>query len=510
MLVADERNKSMNCRFRRPFVAIAAIFALFAGAQPAPAQMEKLAERLPSGGNAVMTIDVARLIDSPLGKKLELQSKLISGYADRPLAIPGTARRVAVGAAVHPTGMASVWQASLIELSGTPRLEPMLQAQGGFADQIEGRKVAWTPRDILYIQFDDTTLGVLRPAQRQFARHWLSSPSGKVLTPYLFGAVSGAGDAASVFAVDLGGAVSVPMLRYGLGLGQFPSLEQFQDNQSKLLAAIASVQGMKISVRATDKLEAEWVIDFDGDVTALGDQAKAFVSDVLTVADLYEGDLEQWNFKAAGKQIIGTGSMNPESLNRLLALLSPGDATPAASAAPRAAANGAQPAAANGAARNPAEASRQYYRAVARILDGVSPKPSPRQSASWLLAQARIIRQLPVLDVDPALIEWGNTVADTFVRVGQELAAGQQRAQVAALGVQSPTAVTTWTDHSEGSTSDSPETRAAFRNAQQQRRQVSQQERGAAAERAFAIFNDVLSTRGRIRAEMTQKYGIEF
>lgn len=501
----------MKSRFCRPFATVALTLAFFAFAQTAAAQMDKLAERLPSGGNAVMTIDVARLIESPLGKQLQLQSKLISGYADRPLAIPGTAKRVVVGAAVHPTGMASVWQASLIELSGTPRLEPMLQAQGGFLDQIEGRKVAWTPRDIFYIQFDDTTLGVLRPAQRQFARHWLLSPSGKVLTPYLFGAVSGAGDAASVFAVDLNGAVSVPMLRYALGLGQFPSLEQFQENQGKLLAAIASVQGMKISVRATDKLEAQWVIDFDGDVTALGDQAKAFVSDVLTAADLYEDNIEQWSFKAAGKQIIGTGSMSPESLNRLLALLSPGDATPAAtSAAAPPAADGARPAAADGAARNPAEASRQYYRAVARILDGVSPKPSPRQSASWLLAQARIIRQLPVLDVDPALIEWGNTVADTFVRVGQELAAGQQRAQVAALGVQTPTAVTTWTDHSEGSTSDSPETRAAFRNAQQQRRQVAQQERGAAAERAFAVFNDVLSTRGRIRAEMTQKYGIEF
>jgi hypothetical protein len=494
---------------KRAFSLTTLATCVLACTQLAMAQMEKLAERLPPGATAVMTIDVAKLIQSPIGKKLELQSKLVSGYADRPLAVPGSAKAVAVGAAVHPTGMQSIWQAAVIELPSTPRLEPMLQAQGGFLDQIDGRKVAWTPRDIFYIQLDDNTLGVLRPAQRQFAKHWISSPSGKVLTPYLFGAVSGGGDAASVFAVDLNGAVGVAALRYALSMGQFQSLEQIQEGQDKLIAALTSVKGMKINVRATDKLEAQWLIDFDADVSALGSQVKPFIADALTAADLYEADAEQWDFKVSGKQIVGTGTMSPEGLNRLLMLLSPGDAAPATTIA-QVAPDGARPAGESTSARNPAEASRQYYRAVAKILDGVSPKPSPRQSATWLVTQSRLIRQLPVLDVDPALIEWGNSVADTFVRVGQELAMGQQRGQVASLGVQSPTAFTTSTDHSEGSSTDSPETRAAFRNAQQQRRQVAQQERTVAAERAFAVFNDVLSTRGRIRAEMTQKYGIEF
>src|SRR5262249_33121570 len=148
-----------------------------------------------------------------------------------------------------------------------------------------------------------------------------------------------------------------------------------------------------------------------------------------------------------------------------------------------------------------AAASQKYYRAISKMLDNISPKPSPKQGATWLVAQAKVIRQLPVLNVDPALVEWGNSVADAFIRAAQELAIGQQRAGTAALGVASPTAYATESTNS-GSNTDTAETRAAYRNAQMQRQQVSQTERGAAAERAFEIVNSLLGSRGKIRLDM--------
>src|SRR4051812_1198032 len=72
------------------------------------------AARLPAEANAVMVIDVARLVDSPWGKQNNLRAKLASGYAGRPLPVPGTAKRVAVGALLHPVGMTSAWQAAVI------------------------------------------------------------------------------------------------------------------------------------------------------------------------------------------------------------------------------------------------------------------------------------------------------------------------------------------------------------------------------------------------------------
>jgi hypothetical protein len=154
-------------------------------------------------------------------------------------------------------------------------------------------------------------------------------------------------------------------------------------------------------------------------------------------------------------------------------------------------------------------ASQDYYRVISKKLDTVGTKASPTQTAGALLAHAREIEQLPILNVDPELVKWGGAVADAFSRAGQELALGQQKAKVAAAGVASPVAYTSYTyNGSTGNTT--PEARAAYRNAQQQRQAASQAQRNAAATQAFAHLNEVLPSRGKIRTEMTQKYGVEF
>ena len=509
----------LNPRNLRVFVAL---LGLLLSAAPALAETGTLAARLPKGANAVMTVEVERLVQSPVGQKLGLQSALLSGYADRPLAVPANARRVAIAALVHPAGVESIWQTAVIDLPKKPRLEPILKAQGGYLDKIVGREAAWTQRDTFFVVLDENTMGVVRPGQRQFLTRWASGRLEKGLSPYLAAAVAAGANDVCVFAVDLDEVVGVTALSHAISMGQLPSLEKIVTGQSKLLSALASVQGTRLNVRATDRLDAEWTIDFAEDVSALGTQAKPFVIDVLTATELYEPDMDQWEFKAEGKKIVGKRAVEIAGLNRLLALLSPGQAgdvgdapessteaqTAGAAARPDSAAG--QPAARPAAASDPATASQKYYRAVSKSLDAIGSKPSPKQGATWLVAQARIIQQLPVLNVDPALIEWGNAVADSFTHAAEEMALGQQKAMTAVQGVASPTAYTSYNGTSGWSSSDSAETRAAFRNVRQQRQQVAQNERGLAAERAFAAVNGVLEGRGKIRAEMTQKYGVEF
>jgi hypothetical protein len=113
------------------------------------------------------------------------------------------------------------------------------------------------------------------------------------------------------------------------------------------------------------------------------------------------------------------------------------------------------------------------------------------------------------VDVDPDLAEWGASVSNAFYRAAQELSVGQQRAQNAADRIESPVSQTAYTPSGSGS-ADTPESRAAFRNAQRQRREAAQSERAQAAERAFNVFNEILPARQKIRAAMVQKYGVEF
>src|SRR5688572_1253206 len=81
--------------------------------------------RLPAEANVVMKIEVAKMLESPMAKELGWQSKLIKGYADRPLAVPPTARRMTVVAGMHPVGMRAIWQAAIIESINPLHLEPM-------------------------------------------------------------------------------------------------------------------------------------------------------------------------------------------------------------------------------------------------------------------------------------------------------------------------------------------------------------------------------------------------
>src|SRR5262245_4002568 len=70
-----------------------------------PVQPGSTAVRFPGSANAIMTLDIAKMLQSPLARQLDCQSKLIKGQADRPFAVPGAAKRVTIGAALHPVGM---------------------------------------------------------------------------------------------------------------------------------------------------------------------------------------------------------------------------------------------------------------------------------------------------------------------------------------------------------------------------------------------------------------------
>jgi len=274
------------------------------------------------------------------------------------------------------------------------------------------------------------------------------------------------------------------------------------------------VKGLRLKMNVGKDIDAEMTVDFDQSVEALGDSAKAVVIDALTAADLNDPAIESWNFKASGKTIVGMGKSDLEAVRRLVAVLSPGDfgpggqqatQTPPEKGSPITASESAAP------APSPAAASQAYYRAVCKTLDQMGAKSSPTQSGAWLHAQARMIQQLPAVGVDPMLLEWGDSISGAFNKAAQTLVVGQQNAQVAAQGVQSPTGYSESQSGTQGgAVTDTPESRAAFRNAQQQRRQAAQQQRAAAGDQALSILNEAMASRGKVRVLMVQKYNVEF
>jgi hypothetical protein len=84
---------------------------------------------------------------------------------------------------------------------------------------------------------------------------------------------------------------------------------------------------------------------------------------------------------------------------------------------------------------------------------------------------------------------------------------GQTQVNARAAGVADPDYGGSWdvTGHYQSNYSST-----AAENARKQRRQAALEQKSQAQERALEIVNSIAETRSKIRAEMTNKYKVEF
>jgi hypothetical protein len=164
---------------------------------------------------------------------------------------------------------------------------------------------------------------------------------------------------------------------------------------------------------------------------------------------------------------------------------------------------------ANEAPADPAVASQRYYKAVCAILDNFSGGKSPSETATWLRAGAKRIDQLPILNVDPSLVEWGGMVSTKMKQATGVGVVAQSQMNARVAGVMDPTYATWDKDYSGDTTNDSAN-RVASENARNQRRQAALEQKAQAQEQALGILNEIAETRPKVRADMVAKYKVEF
>jgi hypothetical protein len=469
-----------------------------------------LLKMLPQESNAAMAVDVQGLLNSPLGIEQKWQSKLISNYAERPLAVPANARHVVVGSVVSAGTLNPIFEVALIDLGVPANLEKIARAQNGWVEDLAGRPAARTDNDVYYVQINDAVVAAISPAQRQLASRLVEAPrQAGGLNDFLSGAIGQFGDNEVVIALDLTNAFSAPQVARAIAFGGLPSLDNYDGDLARLGPALASIRGVKIAMNVEKDITATATVDFANAPSVPQASLKPFCLDVLREAGLHHPQLDEWSFKQDGSRIVATGPMDVTLFANVLSVFSPSTGAESVGPAATADANAGATPPPTEAAKSPAEASPSYYRAVAAMLDSAHKTASPTQSASWLTAQARRIQQLPTLNVDPELLAWGNDVSEAFTKAAAVLSTGQTKAMSAAQSIGSPTASASYSQ-SGYSSADSAESRAAFRNAQMQRRAAAQSAKAEASQQAVAVISDVIGTRGEIRAKMTQKYQVEF
>lgn len=500
----------------RPIIArclfAIAILGVFASA--AVADVNDLLSRIPPGANAVGIIDVDGVVTSPLGLKNDWKKKLSNAYAAKPLIVPPDAKKLVYASWIEPTTMTPVWEASVIELSNAPSMERIAKKERGFVDTIGDKQAAWAPINAYFVRLDTRLLGALTPADRQFTTRWaqLSGSRGELVSPYLQAAVNGIDPKTDyLFAFDLSNAVAAKRARMRLMSGEFESLIGKPFNVSKVCDTIASIKGVTLQVDVDDQATGRCSVDFGKPASGLGDIAKPLLLEMAGRVGASIDDFDGWKATTKDNSVVLAGNISNDGLRRLFSIVDP--------PSPRGTGAADEPAASNSKgsgdavpAGPTATASKQYYDAVSGIIDNIGTlirrAPSMTQSGTYIGRDARRIDRLPIMNVDPELLNWGQFVSGQMMNLASVCTTGGLNARSTTLGILDPSVSEYDTDM--GAEAIDPNDGINAINVTRERRAALADAKAKTAQSASGILSQIEGSRGQIRIAMTQRYKTDF
>lgn len=496
----------------------AALLVAIGGRCEAEVPFVELAKSLPNDANAVVVVNAAALYASPLGQREGWKEKYANRFEAAPLILPPSAERGVLAADLQLETMHTKWEAGAMELSIDPSAADIARKRGGRNDVLAGMEVTWLGK-LCIVKFASHLFGVITPATRQEAGRWAdevkAGAAGRI-SPYLAQSISFADKAGTqlILAVDLSNTFTEARLR--TLTAQSEALKGVSPDVAASI--LASIQGVKFGVVATDKLVGRVQLDFAKDAAVLAPVAKPLILKILAKAGAMLPEFATWTAESTPNSLALNGELSIDGMRRIFSLLAL-DAGAMESSEPDQATTTTT--SADAAKDAMAKASLRYFRGVSKYvedIDRLQQAQSLDQAVMWIENYARKVESLPAKNVDPDLAEYGKYVAQTFRAIVDEASMTEQKVQEAGSGPvvtnyrigYLPTARTVnWGGDFErmyapfGYADIDPQ-------ATQQRDAKSQQEIDAAVAKAKASLNQLLSDNETVRKKLTEKYGLKF
>lgn len=452
---------------RRMLAALSLALALIARPAGARADLPDLLASLPADYDAAALIDVRALRADPAAAPLAAIFQAPEGARTLVLASRGDLDE------------ASARRVVLVELSQDHSIPDLARSMRSPEERIGGMLSVQLPSGLLAARLAPFTFAAMAPARRQDFARWmraLEKPPGEP-NAYLKAAAARLGPKSPVvLAIDLGEAVGIVPARSAIYTSTV--LADKKVAAETLAGLLTSVRGLTLTITPGEPLRGELRVDFGRSTAGLGDFAGPFLLETLDRAGASVADFEDWTATLQDQAVVLAGPLSEAGLKQIAGLF----VMPASSvepAGPKAESTPAQAAA----------ASKRYYdrvRAVQDELNGMRGALRGRTNASqaiWYNKFADKIDQIPVLDVDPALITFGAEVSKRY------------RAMAFALnGVNLATAARR---------GDFDQTAGNFE-------QIRRQEATYAQGGLLQLQAEIDTLTAEIRKAMTQKFRIEF
>ena len=486
-------------------------------ASSAFANFGNLTSRLPNDANMLVMIDVEKLKSTPLAAKEGWADAIEEAFRQGLLVIPPDATRFVSAAKMDFSDMSDEWSLSLMNLSTQPSFPKLAARYSGTVDTVEGKEIALLPGDFFVMKFSDKLYAMGSPAVRQDVARWIKRVYGNrtgKLSDYLEEAKKFAENGSPIImALDLEGTVSVDEVR--TALDRFESTFNLEFDRDQAAEVLASIRGVSLGVTVQDRRVGAVKVDFAKDVGPIKEVAKPLLLAALANHGAAINELHDWQITTSDKSVQLTGVLEKSGMRRIMSLLE----------APPSLRYGAQNLDTPEAQKDlTLQATKMYFKSVQSLLDDLEADKKGRQNMAqlsvWFRKYADRIDGLPMLNVDPEMLDYGLYVS-TILRDGANtVSEAGQRKMTRQMDVPDQYDVSTWSQPVGVTNSWWGGSQAYSWNGwyavPNERRKMNEQakirreENYAGGYSATQTLQEISEATARIRRHMTTKYSAEF
>lgn len=374
----------------------------------AAGEWPKLLDRPRAGTNTIALVNADALRTGASKLKHFKGGEQKGDAANLVAELPEHVKKAALSAFLDLDTLEPVWEMGTLtfEEKKLPTPKGIAEHEGGYLDNVAGRPVVWSPRNRYILLQNAERLTINKPADRSAVANWIRSLSKPALPlpDYLkHASETAADDVALVLSVDMADAVSPAPLKQKLETLQ--CVADGRINLDELVKTLGELQGIMFAVTVEEQFQGRLQIDFGTAPTILTRIAKPFVIEIFGRRGILFPEMHTWEGHVEGKSLVLSGPLNAMSIVSVLTLFS---SNPTTDTAPYE----SQPSVSTE-DKKQAQASKRYFTSVTRVIEetrnvkGVS----VAEHGMWNDKLSRKIDQIPMLDVDKDLLDYGATVS---------------------------------------------------------------------------------------------------
>ena len=503
------------------WLQILSLISCFLISNRAAAQFQQLAKRVPGSANALVMFDVGKIQASPIAIQKQWQGAHTKAFVDGLVTMPPDTERFVLASQLDYEFMRSIWDVALLDLK-QPRLLPdVARKLGGQLDDVGGVEGVALPSDAYVVRFNDKSYGAMAPANRQNVGRWIRETqenSQPQLSSYLTAAIGYVDQVGTpvIIAFDLQDVLTPASITQRLQ--DSATLKGQKVDLASVANSLKGIRGLTLGVTFNKEVYGKIKIDFEGDVSALGSVAKPLLLEVLANHGATIEDFETWTSEVKGNQLTLGGNLSDSGMRRLFSLVD----------APLSFVHATAESSDQNQAVSAAEASQQYFHSIASLLDDLQDKKGTATHLNmygvWFEKYAVKVSQLPMLNVDPELLNYGAYIESQLRNASLSVKAKGMRTRARTVNANANQYNTDGTGYRYGRYGDYGAVQYGLYNSgnpgailnndlrQQQSAatQIQTQETVNMAATATTIMADVKAATSSIRRTMTQKFQIEF